>query len=197
MREVEKEIMANEIFKMSTTELAKVKQQVNSINKSLHGKSKISRSVKNEIDKDAFLKLLTIQLSHQDPLAPMDNNQFIAQMAQFSSLEQMKNVSDSMEHLKSQNARATSIRLIGNEVTYKNDLDVIHSGVVEKVVLVGGDSFLYINNEKVAMKDIVSVKKVDKNDLSSVSSGVSPQTTLEKKESLSSERAKKLEVNVE
>ncbi|SES67491.1 flagellar basal-body rod modification protein FlgD [Natronincola peptidivorans] len=50
----------------------------------------------NDLDKDAFLKLLTTQLSNQDPLNPMEDREFIAQMAQFSSLEQMQNMNDNL-----------------------------------------------------------------------------------------------------
>ena len=50
----------------------------------------------NDLDKDAFLRLLTTQLSHQDPLNPMEDREFIAQLAQFSSLEQMQNLNQSV-----------------------------------------------------------------------------------------------------
>lgn len=49
-------------------------------------------TIKNDLDKDAFLRLLTVQLSNQDPLNPMEDREFIAQLAQFSSLEQMQNL---------------------------------------------------------------------------------------------------------
>lgn len=52
---------------------------------------------KNDLDKDAFLKLLTTQLANQDPLSPMEDREFIAQLAQFSSLEQMTAMNKTLE----------------------------------------------------------------------------------------------------
>ena len=51
----------------------------------------------NDLDKDAFLRLLTTQLANQDPLSPMEDREFIAQLAQFSSLEQMTALNQTME----------------------------------------------------------------------------------------------------
>ncbi|MBZ4684481.1 MAG: flagellar hook capping protein [Desulfomicrobiaceae bacterium] len=56
------------------------------------------------LDKDAFLRLLVTQLQHQDPLNPMDDKQFIAQLAQFSSLEQMNNIAAGITKLTEQAA---------------------------------------------------------------------------------------------
>ena len=53
----------------------------------------------DNLDKDAFLQLLVAQLRHQDPLEPEDNNEFISQMAQFSTLEQMQNMTKSMDNI--------------------------------------------------------------------------------------------------
>ena len=53
----------------------------------------------SKLGKDAFLKILITQLQNQDPTAPMDDKEFIAQMAQFSSLEQMQNMTKAMEDL--------------------------------------------------------------------------------------------------
>lgn len=49
-----------------------------------------------KLDKDAFLKLLVTQLRHQDPLNPVEDKEFIAQMAQFSTLEQVQNLNKTM-----------------------------------------------------------------------------------------------------
>lgn len=60
--------------------------------------AKSSRNVSNDLGKDDFLKLLITQLQHQDPLEPMEDQDFIAQIAQFSSLEQMQNLNNSFSY---------------------------------------------------------------------------------------------------
>ena len=63
-------------------------------------KKKISTTNDNSaLGKDAFLQILITQLQNQDPTSPMDDREFIAQMAQFSSLEQMQNMTKAMENL--------------------------------------------------------------------------------------------------
>ena len=93
------------------------------------------REVKNTLDKDDFLKLLLTQLQNQDPTSPMDNTEFIAQMATFSSLEQMTNMNTTLESfLKSQNQNLliTYSQFVGQEVTYHKLIDSNNgSGEVE------------------------------------------------------------------
>lgn len=71
------------------------------------------------LGKDDFLQLLTTKLRHQDPMNPMEDHEFIAQLAQFSSLEQMQNMNETMQTQilltqSTNNALATS--LIGKNV---------------------------------------------------------------------------------
>lgn len=72
------------------------------------------------LGKDDFLRLLVTQLQNQDPLNPMDNSQFVAQTAQFSSLEQLQNMNKALEKLAAQNGgggAASASALLGKTVT--------------------------------------------------------------------------------
>ena len=102
---------------------------------------KISETGDNSaLGKDAFLQILITQLQNQDPTAPMDDKEFIAQMAQFSSLEQMQNMTSAMEKLLSSQQETQLLsytNFIGKEVKWSevtNELDnkgnpITNSGV--------------------------------------------------------------------
>lgn len=82
------------------------------------------KSAQPAMGKEDFLKLLVAQLSHQDPLQPMENSEFVAQLAQFSGVEQMMNVNDNLSliqaaQLSTNNGQMAS--LIGKEVEVKGD----------------------------------------------------------------------------
>lgn len=68
-------------------------------NAGAYSASQVKTTKTNDLDKDAFLQLLVAQLQNQDPLEPQDNGEFIAEMAQFSSLEQMTNMVTSMDKI--------------------------------------------------------------------------------------------------
>lgn len=72
---------------------------------------------KNTLGKNEFLKLLTAQLQHQDPTEPMDNSAFVAQLAQFSALEQMSNSNDTLTKILT--AQTTSLQTGATNVVGK------------------------------------------------------------------------------
>lgn len=75
---------------------------------------------KGTLGKDDFLKLLVTQLRYQDPLSPLDQNQFLAQTAQFTALEQLQNIGRTLDELK-QTAAASGLTqrasLLGRTIT--------------------------------------------------------------------------------
>lgn len=72
------------------------------------------------LGKDDFLNMLIAQLQHQDPLNPADSTEFTAQLAQFSSLEQLSNIHDSLKNMEQFQATLThsqAVSYIGKEIT--------------------------------------------------------------------------------
>ncbi|KRF68163.1 hypothetical protein ASG99_01375 [Bacillus sp. Soil768D1] len=79
------------------------------------------RKTGDSLGKDDFLKLLLTQLQNQDPSSPMDNTEFIGQMATFSSLEQMMNIGSQIDELiglNQQNSLMNYNSFVGKEVTW-------------------------------------------------------------------------------
>ena len=115
----------------------------------------------SELGKDAFLKLLITQLQHQDPTNPMDDRDFIAQMAQFSSLEQMQNMTKAMESLlisQQQTQLMNYTSFVGKEVKWhelseevdKDNKPVINegTGVIQSVKFVDGEAVFVLADGK-------------------------------------------------
>lgn len=134
---------------MNSGEKARTQMQVDSLNKMLNS----GRQTTQELDKDDFLKILLTQLTHQDPSEPMKDKEFIAQMAQFSSLEQMTNMASSFQELSGVLSSSRAMNTLGREVEII-DGDQVVSGTVEAVsgrefpqVLVNGT---YYDVDKIA-----------------------------------------------
>ena len=96
-------------------------------------KQKTERNT-GDMDKDAFLRLLITQLQNQDPLNPMEDQEFIAQMAQFSALEQMTNMNSNMEKFLNNQQQSQFIShsdLIGKQVAWVNE-KIAEDGSIQK-----------------------------------------------------------------
>ena len=108
-----------------------------------------------ELGKDDFLNLLITQLRYQDPLKPVDDKEFIAQMAQFSALEQMQNMNSSFSSVK-------AYSLIGKQVvasiTNSNTGETkVVQGEVSSVKTSQGKTYVVVNGEDVSVDRVVEV----------------------------------------
>lgn len=137
---------------MSAEEQARLNMQVDTLNK----KNMIGgRQINNSLGKDDFLKLLITQMSHQDPTSPMENTEFIAQMAQFSSLEQITNMNAEFSRMNTMLASSQAAGFLGKTVEF--DLNgAVTSGVVDAVTC-GSNPQVRVGNMYYDMKYISAV----------------------------------------
>ncbi len=144
--------------KMNSNELIKTKMKVESHNKSL---TESGSKIKQNLDKDDFLKLLITQLQHQDPNNPMEDKEFIAQMAQFSSMEQMLNVNKSLDKLVGKFDFQSSFDLLGKKVDVVNGSgdteSQVASGVVDSVSKKGDDVFISVGGKSYLAQDVRNI----------------------------------------
>lgn len=95
------------------------------------------REIKKELDKDAFLQLLVTELKYQDPTSPMDNKEFISQMSQLSSTEQIMNMSKSFQNMIDSQMSLQKLNaagLVGKNVVVKNNTVNLKDGIAEGII---------------------------------------------------------------
>jgi flagellar basal-body rod modification protein FlgD len=98
----------------------------------------------NALGLQDFMKVLLTQLTYQDPLKPMDNQAFMAQMAQFGALEQSQQLNDRMQQLLQNQAALQSIGLLGRTVDVMVDGNR-SSGTVTAMALQGAAPLLSVS----------------------------------------------------
>ncbi|MFG6118257.1 MULTISPECIES: flagellar hook assembly protein FlgD [Thalassobacillus] len=117
------------------------------------------------LDKDDFLKILMTQLQTQDPMNPMEDKEFISQMASFSSLEQMMNMSQAMEKMADSQSFVPVVQyssLIGKEVSYPVEGESeTEMGVVAAVSQKDGETWLEMENgTKVDVQSVLRISQL-------------------------------------
>ncbi len=144
-----------QVFEMSASEKLGAEMQAGNVNKKIGLKP---GSEKGDLGKDSFLKLLVTQLQHQDPTRPMEDREFIAQMAQFSSLEQMTNLNNEVRNLLSSSKASEAYGILGKNIeSYDSVLKQAVTGKVTSVFFKGDSLMLKVGNNEVAMKNVHSV----------------------------------------
>ncbi len=112
--------------------------------------SSSSLSGSSALDKDAFLKILVAQLQNQDPTQPMSDTEFISQLAQFSSLEQMQQMTAMFSYTQ-------AYSLVGKNITAlftdENGTQQEVTGTVDSVITYNGEPYLSVGGYLIAMND--------------------------------------------
>ncbi len=106
-----------------------------------------NRVAQKQLGQDDFLKLLTVQLQQQDPMKPMDDTQSIAQMAQFSSLQQMSLLNDSLTAMRVDSQLASAGTLLGRQATVVDESGASITGIVDSVEQTASGPTLSINGK--------------------------------------------------
>lgn len=124
---------------------------------------------KSILGKDDFLKLLVTQLKAQDPLNPMKSDQFVSQMAQFTSLEQTQNMSDAItQFVNSQTSLGSQASMIGKTITWTSSsgattglttASTSQIGVVTAVSQKNGAISYVVNGTSVDPSEITSIQE--------------------------------------
>lgn len=106
---------------------------------------------------DDFLKLMTTQLANQNPLAPMEDMDFYSQMSQFSSLEQMRTMTDALTGLSTDQANASNRDLLDRHVEFSTPSGQSVSGRVEAVSWEGGVTQLRVDGQEWTLGQVTRV----------------------------------------
>ncbi|MDR0455125.1 MAG: flagellar hook assembly protein FlgD [Treponema sp.] len=127
-------------FRLDAEEQAKVNKFVHDFNNKLNP----GRKPQQNLGKDDFLKLLITQLSYQDPTAPMEDKEFIAQMAQFSTLEQMTSMAADFAKLSAMitetgasSALGRGVELTDGERVVQGTIKAVTRGEIPQVLVNG------------------------------------------------------------
>jgi flagellar basal-body rod modification protein FlgD len=105
---------------MTATERSRVNTQTDAFNRALAGQTGAGQ----ELGRDEFLKILLTQLQNQDPTSPMEDKEFIGQMAQFSALEQMTNVATGFQDLNTVLTSGRALGVLGRTVEIRDGAQV-------------------------------------------------------------------------
>ena len=117
--------------------------------------SKTEKSTsKTQQTKDMFMKLLVAQMKYQNPLEPTDNTEYIKEMASFSQVEAMEDMSSSFEKMSGNS-------LVGSVATATDDNGTEHTGKVEYTFKKDGSTWVHIGNDDYALDNVTGVQDSD------------------------------------
>lgn len=113
---------------------------------------------KTMLGQEDFLKLLAVQFQQQDPMKPMEDTAFIAQMAQFTTLDQTKSMLTQITQLGSSQNLATANSYLGRQVTLTDANDQTITGLVDGVRVTNGTPQLIVNGTAYPVTSVTLVQ---------------------------------------
>ncbi len=119
----------------------------------------VTSATNNELGKDAFLKLLIAELSNQDPTNPVEDREFISQMATFSTLEQMQNMNSTLTSMAEVNKYSAS-SYIGKAIAFTNDEGKQVPALVNAVWFENGKTILDTSEGDVPLEKVEGISEV-------------------------------------
>lgn len=123
------------------------------------GSSAVPTTPARNLGLEDFLKILLTQLNYQDPLKPMDNQQFMAQMAQFTALEQTQRLNEKLELLVNNQAALQSVGLIGRAVEVDTGSGRV-TGTVAALSLQGDTPVVSVTTSQGSVLSDVSLSRI-------------------------------------
>lgn len=120
-----------------------------------------ARTATNALDADQFMQILLAQMTHQNPLEPMDNAEMMTQFSQLNSLQELREIHTSMDKLAASNQVIYLASLIGKTVKVNRTDGNVLEGVVEEVFTEKANPQLRVGTEKVSLDDVIEVKAED------------------------------------
>jgi flagellar basal-body rod modification protein FlgD len=104
-----------------------------------------SSTSKSMLDKDSFLKLMMVELQHQDPLQPSDPTQYINELSQMTTLEQTTNMAASSAKAAAEEHTVAALQMLGHSVSYTDASGNTQTGTVQRLQFTSTGPTLTIN----------------------------------------------------
>ena len=139
--------------------------QVNSVTStnqvSTSSPANLARAASNALDSGQFMQILLAQLTHQNPLEPMNNAEMMTQFSQLNSLQELRDIHVAVDKLSSSNQVLYLASLIGKTVKVNRPDGNFLEGVVEEVITEKDNLQLRIGDEVVSVNDVIEIKGED------------------------------------
>ena len=113
--------------------------------------------ITSQVGQDQFLKLMVAQLKSQDPLEPIKDQEFLGQLAQFSTLSGIEKLNANFADMLSLQQITQGSNLIGRQVVYKDDAGATARGTVQGFAVSSGRVELQIGNDAVSLDNVIGM----------------------------------------